>query len=516
MAKHYKKKPQQKKPKKSGAGFKAVVIGIITVAIVGGGSVFVYGQYMKNKMDKVVNIDTIYQGISVDGTDVSGLTKQEALQKLQQQADMHLGNQKITIQQKEKSWDIPFSQLDIKYDVEAAVEQAWQTGRSGELKQRYQTIIDVAENKLNIPITYTYDEQKVREKLNTIANEFNVPAQDSAMTRVNGAFQITQEQEGYEMDIENTIPKIEQMLEKNEGGVVVPEIVMTEPKITKEQNEQATDLIGSYTTNYSGNAWGRNENLRVGCENINGTLIAPGEVFSMNVGLGPQTYANGYKDAGVYVDGKVEQGVAGGVCQITSTLYNAVILAELEVVERFPHSMTVGYVPLGRDAAVAGDYKDLKFRNDTEYPVYIEAYAKDGKLVCNLYGHEIHDTGHEVEFEMVFEGTIPKPAEKVTQDDTKPEGYREVTYTGKTGSKVSIYKIVKENGKQVSKEWFSSSTYRATADEVTIGTKKAEEVKEETQQEQGSLTEDTSQQTTQQQETTTQTLVIDEAPIGAA
>ena len=103
MAKHYKKKPQQKKPKKSGAGFKAVVIGIITVAIVGGGSVFVYGQYMKNKMDKVVNIDTIYQGISVDGTDVSGLTKQEALQKLQQQADMHLGNQKITIQQKEKN-----------------------------------------------------------------------------------------------------------------------------------------------------------------------------------------------------------------------------------------------------------------------------------------------------------------------------------------------------------------------------------------------------------------------------
>ena len=134
---------------------------------------------------------------------------------------------------------------------------------------------------------------------------------------------------------------------------------------------------------------------------------------------------------------------------------------------------------MGRDAAVAGDYKDLKFRNDTEYPVYIEAYAKDGKLVCNLYGHEIHDTGHEVEFEMVFEGTIPKPAEKVTQDDTKPEGYREITYTGKTGSKVSIYKIVKENGKQVSKEWFSSSTYRATADEVTIGTKKVEEVKEE-------------------------------------
>ncbi len=500
MGKHYKRTPQQKRPKKSGAGFKAVVIGFVTMAVVGGGSGFAYGQYMKDKMEKAVNIDTIYQGISVDGTDVSGLTQQEALNALRQQTDTHLENQKITIQQEEKIWDIPFSELDVKYDVEAAVEQAWQTGRSGELKQRYQTVVDTAENKLDIPITYTYDKEKVREKLNAIAGEFNVPAQDSTMTRVNGAFEITQEQKGYEMDIDNTIPKVEQMLKQNQGGIVEPEIIVTEPKITKEQNQQVTDLIGSYTTTYSSNAWGRNENLRVGSENINGTLLAPGEVFSMNVGLGPQTYENGYKDAGVYVDGKVEQGVAGGVCQITSTLYNAVILAELEVVERFPHSMTVGYVPLGRDAAVAGDYKDLKFRNDTEYPIYIEAYAKDGKMVCNLYGHEIHDAGHEVDFEMVFEGTIPKPAEKVTEDATKPEGYREVTYAGKTGSKVSVYKIVKENGKQISKEWFSSSTYRATADEVTVGTKKAEEVKEEAAQ----------------QQETTEGLIIEEAPIGAA
>ena len=488
--------------------------------MIAGGSVFAYGQYMKSKMEEAVNVNTIYSGISINGTDVSGKTKEEALQQLQQEADVHLGNQKITIQQEDKIWDIPFSDLDVKYDIEASVEQAWEIGRTGELKDRYKVVTDVAQNKEDIPISYTHDKQKVVEKLQEIATEFNVEAQDSTITRKNGAFQITEEQKGYAMDVDKTVPKVEEMLEQNTGGTIEPEITITEPKVTKADNEKVTDLIGTYSTTYSANAAGRNENLRVGCANIDGTVIAPGEVFSMNVGLGPQTYANGYKDAGVYVNGKVEQGVAGGVCQVTSTLYNAVILAELEVVERYPHSMTVGYVPLGRDAAVAGDYKDLKFRNDTEYPVYLEAYARDGKVVCNLYGHEIHDAGHKVDFEMVFDGTIPKPAEKVTQDATKPEGYRQVTYTGKTGSKVSTYKIITENGKQISKEWFSSSTYRATADEVTVGTKKAEVAPTPAPETTPTETPETNEQTTDTSTTTENTNSeqqgeVDSTPIGA-
>ena len=514
------KRTQKRTEKRKKAKKKAFFAGILAVGMIAGGSVFAYGQYMKSKMEEAVNVNTIYSGISINGTDVSGKTKEEALQQLQQEADVHLGNQKITIQQEDKIWDIPFSDLDVKYDIEASVEQAWEIGRTGELKDRYKVVTDVAQNKEDIPISYTHDKQKVVEKLQEIATEFNVEAQDSTITRKNGAFQITEEQKGYAMDVDKTVPKVEEMLEQNTGGTIEPEITITEPKVTKADNEKVTDLIGTYSTTYSANAAGRNENLRVGCANIDGTVIAPGEVFSMNVGLGPQTYANGYKDAGVYVNGKVEQGVAGGVCQVTSTLYNAVILAELEVVERYPHSMTVGYVPLGRDAAVAGDYKDLKFRNDTEYPVYLEAYARDGKVVCNLYGHEIHDAGHKVDFEMVFEGTIPKPAEKVTQDATKPEGYRQVTYTGKTGSKVSTYKIITENGKQISKEWFSSSTYRATADEVTVGTKKAEVAPTPAPETTPTETPETNEQTTDTSTTTENTNSeqqgeVDSTPIGA-
>lgn len=512
------KRTQKRTERRKKAKKKAFFAGILAVGMIAGGSVFAYGQYMKNKMEEAVNINTIYNGISVNGTDISGKTKEEALQQLQQEADVHLGNQKITIQKEDKIWDIPFSDLDVKYDIEASVEQAWEIGRTGELKDRYKAVTDVAQNKEDIPISYTHDNQKVVEKLQQIATEFNVDAQDSTITRKNGAFQITDEQKGYALDVDKTVPKVEELLEQNTGGIVEPEITVTEPKVTRADNEKVTDLIGTYSTTYSANAAGRNENLRVGCANIDGTVIAPGEVFSMNVGLGPQTYANGYKDAGVYVNGKVEQGVAGGVCQVTSTLYNAVILAELEVVERYPHSMTVGYVPLGRDAAVAGDYKDLKFRNDTEYPVYLEAYARDGKVVCNLYGHEIHDAGHKVDFEMVFDGTIPKPAEKITKDASKPEGYRQVTYNGKTGSKVSTYKIITEGGKQTSKEWFSSSTYRATADEVTVGTKKAEAAPEPTpatQTETPKTEEPATDTSTTEENTNSEQQSEDSTPIGA-
>ena len=199
----------------------------------------------------------------------------------------------------------------------------------------------------------------------------------------------------------------------------------------------------------------------------------------MNSLLGPQTAANGYKNAGVIENGKIVSAIAGGVCQVTTTVYNAAIFAELKIVERYNHSLMVGYVPLGRDAAVAGTYKNLRFQNDTDYPVRIEAYIDNYKVVCNIYGKEIHDAGHKVDFEKVWVATVNKPAEKITEDPNMYTDERVVTYTGKTGAKVDTYKLVYEDGKLVSREWFSSSTYSATADEVTVGTKEREPEKTE-------------------------------------
>lgn len=451
----------------------AIVVGVLALA--GGISYYAYQQNIL-KMEEAVNVDTIYHGITVNNVDVGGLTKDGANVLLEQKIKTAVESDKLKINANEKSFEVSFAEFGVKYDIGEAVNEAYDIGRDGSLKERYEKVSALAQTPQNIEAEYSFDEQMAKQKIEAIKSEVDIAAEDSKMTRQNGTFVISDEKTGISLDVEATLQEVNQFLNQNQPGEVTAIISEVLPKVTKAENEKSTDLIGSFYTSFSSGAAGRNVNLKVGCDNINGWIVLPGEVFSMNKGLGPQTYENGYRNAAVIVNGKIEDGLAGGVCQITTTLYNAVIFAELEVVERKNHSLAVAYVPLGRDAAVAGDYTDLKFRNNTDYPVYIEAYVTENKLVTNLYGHEVHGPGREVVFEKVFLGTVQKPAEKITEDPLLPEGERVITYNGKTGSKVSTYKKVFQDGKQISREWFSDSNYKATADEVTVGTKKPEAV----------------------------------------
>ncbi len=457
------------KRKKGNAG--KVVIAVIAIAALCIGGKYAYDKAQIKKMMQVVNIDTFYNGISVNGVDLSGLTSEEAQAKLNTDVNDAIKTKTVTLNKDDDSYVISFGDIDAEYNIDDTLLAAYNYGRNGELKERYKEVVGLEKHPKDFEAQFTYSDETLKSKINEIAEEVKVEPKDSTMTRQNGTFVITDEQVGYEMDTDSVYNDSKAVVDTMDSGNVEIKMKELQPKITRAENEKATSLIGSYYTTFtSGNA-GRNENLRVGCANINGTELAPGDVFSMNVELGPQTYENGYRNAAVIVNGKIEDGLAGGVCQITSTLYNAVILAELQIVERSNHSLAVSYVPLGQDAAIAGDYKDLKFKNNTDYPVYIEAYISGNKLIANIYGHEIHDSSRQVKFENVVNSVIEKPAEKVTEDNTKPKGYREVTHYGKEGKKVTTYKIVYENGKQISKDYFSTSTYRATADEVTVGTK---------------------------------------------
>lgn len=475
-----------KRAKQSG-GSKAVIAVVVVVAAVAG--FFGYNHIQKGKIQELLAAEGIYQGITIDGTDVAGLSEEEALELLQGRYKTEVGGQMLTLsygnteaepaEDEEDAevfkWEIPFEEIGVGYDVEGAVKAAYETGRTGTEEEKFDVGSDLLKKGMDIEVEYTYDVALLDAKLTEIAEEFDREAEDSTVTRKSGKFIITDEKDGLVMDKEKTIEAVAAVLDTRESGEAKIVAEVTKPDVTAEDNEHVTDLIGTYYTTFNNSDRNRNNNLVVGCNYINGTILAPGEVFSANVELGSQTAAGGYKMAGVYNNGKVEQGMAGGVCQVTTTLYNAAIMAELEIVERHPHSMTVGYVPLGRDAAVAGTYKDLKFRNNTEYPIMIEAYASGGKLVMNIFGHEVHNAGRKVSFDTVYEATVPKPAEIVTEDPERLEGEREVTSKGRTGSKVSVYKTVTEGGK-TNREWFSSSSYRAVADEVTVGTKKAEEV----------------------------------------
>ncbi|MDO4530407.1 MAG: VanW family protein [Bacillota bacterium] len=470
------KEMQREAQKKNG---KKVLIAVLLLICAAAG-VFGYMEMEKRKALELLELDGIYPGITIDGADVSGCSKAEALTLLNAKYHTELEDTALTLTYEQegaesKAWDISFGDIGAGFDVAQAVDEAYGLGREGTEKENLAAAKKLLKGTIDVAVPYVYKEELLAAKLQEVAEAFDCEAVDSRITTESGKATVIPEENGLKMDLEGTLEAAAAVAETAEGGAVGIVAEVTVPAVTAKDFEGITDLIGTYYTTFNNSDKNRNTNLAVGCNYINGTILKPGEVFSANEGLGSQTSAGGYKMAGVYNNGKVEQGMAGGVCQVTTTLYNAAILAELEIVERHAHSMTVGYVPLGRDAAVAGTYKDLKFKNNTEYPVLIEAYARDGKLVMNIFGHEIHGADRKVSFDTVYEATIPKPEEKITEDPERPEGEREVTHKGRTGSKVSVYKTVTENGTS-NREWFSASSYRAVADEVTVGTKPVAEV----------------------------------------
>ncbi|MDE7326665.1 MAG: VanW family protein [Lachnospiraceae bacterium] len=226
--------------------------------------------------------------------------------------------------------------------------------------------------------------------------------------------------------------------------------------------------VAEFSTYYSTENTSRAANIARAAELLDGLTIEPGEVFSCSTAIGPITEENGYFPAGTYVQGKVEDGIGGGVCQISTTLYNAALYAKLTIVERSPHSMAVTYVDPARDAAIAGNYKDLKLRNDYAYPVEIAARAKDGELTISIHTAE-EDIGNEVELISIVLDTIDPGEQVVTVDESLPDDYYKVTQKAHTGYIAELYRVTRRDGVELLREKINTSEYAATPEYVTVG-----------------------------------------------
>lgn len=252
----------------------------------------------------------------------------------------------------------------------------------------------------------------------------------------------------------------------DETGADEPKTPQDPPHITEVPQKKL--LVSEFTTYYSTANTARAGNIARAAELLNGLVIEPGEVFSCSTAIGPITEENGYFPAGTYVQGRVEDGIGGGVCQISTTLYNAALYAKLTVVERSPHSMAVAYVDPARDAAIAGDYKDLKLRNDYEYPVMISASAKDGALTIAIHTAE-EDIGNEIELISVVLETIEPGDPVVTIDETLPADYYEVTQKAHTGYVAELYRVTRRNGTELLREKINTSEYAAAPEYAVAG-----------------------------------------------
>ncbi len=230
-------------------------------------------------------------------------------------------------------------------------------------------------------------------------------------------------------------------------------------------------LMGSFTTGFSGSSSGRVHNIQHAAAMINGTKLAAGEAFSTSAAISPITEDNGYRTAGAYQDGKVIDSVGGGVCQISSTLYNAVIASELEVTERAEHSMTVSYVDVSRDAAIAGDYKDFCFVNNTDSTIYIEGWATDSEVTFQIWGADTKKkNGRTIEFETVILEEYSPGEPVLSADDSQPVSYYYETQSAHTGYKAELYKVIYQDGAEVDRIRLNTSVYEASPAYAVVGT----------------------------------------------
>lgn len=419
------------------------------------------------------NDDVMYNGIEIDGVDVSGMTEQEAQAAIDKHiADLVSRPVKIIINNK-KYVDTTFAELGFSNEGDSHVTEAFQIGKTDNVIERLFNMVSVSDEDKKFALNYTLDKSAVETFVKEKCTVFNVKAKNSKLIfKKNGKFKTTRSRTGLRLLVNETVDKIVSVVDgnTNDSSVEIEAVVKTkEPKYPRKLLAKCKDLIGSYSTSYSSSGASRANNVQTAAGYINGTILYPGQVFSTIKVIKDRTEENGYQSAPEYSSGRVVDGIGGGVCQVSTTLYNAVINAELKVVERSPHSMVVAYVDVSRDAAISGDYKDLKFKNNTDAPVYIWADASGGVLSFKIYGEETRPKKRKIEFVSEILETIQPGADIITEDKSLPSYYRSVTQSAHTGYRAKLWKVIYMNGVEKERVEVNTSTYNAEPQHVTVG-----------------------------------------------
>lgn len=417
--------------------------------------------------------DRIESGIYVNDINLSGMTIEEARQTIEAYVDSYKDTE-ITLHAVDEGTIVATaSELGLKWGNEEILEEAASFGRDGDILQCYKELKDLEYTNKIYEVGFDFDKSKIKTLIEENAGQYNQEAVNATLTKTESGFQVTEGQSGIVVDTAASVEAVYDYLlnDWNGEGCDIDLIVsVDEPAGTAEDLAKVKDVLGTFTTSYSTSGGSRSANVANGCSLINGTTLYPGEEFSTYEAVAPFSESNGYYMAGSYLNGQVVDSLGGGICQVSTTLYNAVLLSELEVTERYNHSMIVTYVDPSADAAIAeSSGKDFKFVNNTEFPVYIEGTTTpDKQITFTIYGVETRDSDREVSYESVVLERINPDTEVIYTDASRPVGYCSVQ-SAHIGYKAQLWKVVRENGVEVSREQINSSSYMKAPRTATVG-----------------------------------------------
>ena len=426
-----------------------------------------------NKCKEIIDTEKIYPGVYIDNVHVGNMTREEAVREVSRQHNDAGGDFDIVITVGNQQWHVNTERVPVSRNTNEVVDRAWALGRvnngtlAGGAVTPFQERVDQVSAMLSYPQTFTterdYDHTALRNLTDGIVNYVNRDPVDSQVQSFNfntKTFTFTEDKPGAYINPDNLYKDVTALLD---DGVtsrelrVVPEKIAAEATKTDMMNNFG--LISAYTTTTTKDK-NRNTNIKLSAEAISGITVQPGETFSFNKATGERTAAKGYKEAPAISGGQSKDEVGGGVCQTSSTLFNAVARADLEIVERNPHAWPSHYIEKGLDATVNWPGLDFKFKNNTKQPIFIIAGYSNQKVTVNIYGMSL-GPGVKIDLESDLLREIPKPTEpKYVVNTNLAPGESKQTVSARKGYEVNTWKVWYQGNREVRREILFKTTYK--------------------------------------------------------
>lgn len=409
-------------------------------------------------------IDQFLPGVRIASVPVQGCDQEQAFRLVEDWVDKKYTTEVIFIKD-DYTHETNLGELCFKVDVEKMVGEIWNKEKQRNLRSKISS--SRGEGSTKYPLNIDYDPQRLQKIAEEIAKNVEKKPVNATITVNNKkALIVIPGENGTSIDIKSTYEK----LPKEWGDFDCLEIPIVTREEQPEIDANALKTMGelaSYTTWYNTSEINRSHNLFLAANAINSTIIQPQGIFSFNQTVGERIYEKGYRDALIIVGGKFEPGAGGGVCQVSSTLYNSCLLAGLEIVERYSHGLAISYVPLGRDATVVFGLQDLRFRNNTPQPIYIGAFTEAGRLTINIYGNTDHK--QNIQLSNIIDKVIDFKEQQEVDPELEP-GQKIVDHEGSPGYEVRAFRTYLDNsGRVIKKEQLSTDRYRPLNTLVYIG-----------------------------------------------
>ncbi len=429
-----------------------------------------YGAFRQKAA--IVAQDTFAQGILVDGLHIGGMTRKRAEEALESNAAQHAESLWITVRVDGKTWVVTPEAVPLERNTQAVLDTAYAIGRQGSketiasyitpFEYRYAHLYHTVTTPVSLYTAVTYNNEKLWSFVRSIERQVNRAPVDAAVATFDFStrtFTFAQEREGAKLDAEALYRQIAEALDQQRyTATIFASTTPVMPSVTKVELMNAFTLVSSYTTKTTDNQ-NRNKNIQLAAAAVNGTAVMPGETFSFNTATGQRTEEKGYRPAAAIADGTTIEEVGGGVCQVSSTLFNAAAMANLTIVERSPHAWPSNYVDAGRDATVNWPTLDFTFRNDKTTPVFLVAYYENQNCTVEIYGATL-DAGMSIDLVTRTTAVIDPPGNPLYEQNLLlAPGTMQEKKKARTGYTVETYKIYRQNGREIKREMLCISNY---------------------------------------------------------